>query len=181
MRLSFGLRGAMLAAALALSTPAPAADAPKLTLQQCGDILTALTALSDGRYQAVDKAGQPVIDKAGNAVMLPYRLGGQRMTIALNMDVLRGVVQAGDQARVGLVREILPNGTPPVGTPEFAKFQASDPAYKRFLDEYQKLLDAPQGVVPGRLKLADLDVGDAPDHNPIPPTVLQPLLPIIER
>jgi len=67
--------------------------------------------------------------------------------------------------RTELIRQYLPNGTPPVGSPEYDKFLAVDPGAKKFADEWQKILAKPQDVALPRIKFDDLNVGDPPARN----------------
>jgi hypothetical protein len=185
------LKFALIVAALAFTFQAFAADQPKLTLQQCKDILDALTALSLGQYPAVDKDYKPIVDKEGKTILLPYRLGNQRGAIAMNIEVLTTIVKAGDQERVAIVKKVLPNGTPPQGepnTPErraYEHFIQTDPAYQEFTRQYQELLDSKQNIVLVRLKFGpnkgEIDDGDPPEHVPISPVIEAPLQPIIDR
>lgn len=143
----------------------------KLTLQECQNVRQGLRML-DG-YQGVDKDGK--------SAPAQYKLGALRGQIALDAMNLDAKIKAGDDARIGLVRENLSDGVPQPGTKEYADFVAHDPNYKKFMDAYQKVLDAPQDIEIPHIKLEQLHLGDAPDGNPIPSDALTLLAPILDR
>lgn len=147
-------------------------QSPKpLTLQECQNVRHGFQML-DG-YQGVDKDGK--------AVLIQYKLGALRGPIALDVMALDDVIAAGEKARINLVKEMLPEGAPQPGTKEYADFVEHDPAYKKFIAAYQKILDAPQPVTIPHIKLEQLHIGDAPDGNPIPSDALTLLAPILDR
>ncbi len=155
-----------------IAASAYAADVPKkLTLQECIVLRSALRAL-DG-YQGFDKDGKSAPQQ--------YKLGALRGPIALDALALDMVIKAGEEARLGLIRELLPKSVPQPNTKEYAEFVAHDDGYKKFVAEYQKILDAPQSIDIPHIKLSDLKIGDAPDGNPIPTDVITALAPILDR
>lgn len=159
-----------LAAALSAGT-ALAEDAPKLTLAQCINISGALRAFD----------GYTGVDKDGKSAPMQYKLGDLRRPIYLAQAALETLIKSNDAVRMDLVRQHLPNGTPPAGTPEYDKFMATDPGARKFTEEWQARLNKTVDLVLPRLKWEDLNVGDPPAKNPVPPSVLSALDPIIDR
>jgi len=164
-------RAIVLVCVLIWSASLAAQESAKLTLQQCISVSTALRAFD----------GYSGVDKEGKSAPMQYKLGELRKTIYLIQAVLEPVIKANDAVRMDLLRQYLPNGTPAMGSPEYEKFMGIDVGAKRFTDEWQKMLAKPQDVVVPRIKLDDLNLGDPPAKNPIPPSVLSALDPIIDR
>ncbi len=98
-----------------------------------------------------------------------YKFGPTtRYRLAKNLRILRGVVEDIDKARVGLVRQIWPDGMPAKDTPEMT----------RFTIEWQLFLDAEDDVKNlMTFSLADLNL----EANHIPVTVLASLGPVINE
>lgn len=144
-------------AAVAVAISLGTARADDLTIGNCLDIAAGLSALD----HFDDPTGKPK----------QYRLGALRITIGLNMAALRHVSETVDKARLGLVAEIGGGKAP----------QALDPSeIAKLNDEYRKILDRPCDVKPGRMKASDLHLGDSPEENAIPPSVIAALAPIID-
>jgi len=141
------------------------ADAAKFTVGQCLDILAGLNALNFVGQQLADQRQVPPTDAR------PYKLGATRLTLALDMAALRPIADATEKARQGLLNEI-GSGKPIAPNSEESK---------RFFEKWQDTLNAPCPVTLGRIKAADLKIGDGPDDNPIPPAVLSALVPIIDQ
>lgn len=147
-------------AAVAQDPPAT----PHLTVGQCVQALSGLLALD--KYEKVIKDG------AGEkTVTVQYKLGVARFAVARAISVLRPVAEDVEKARLGLLAEV--TGGKPV--------QPNSEQLARLNDEYAKVLSRPCSVEIPKLKLADLRPGDGPNDNPIPPSVLASLLPIIEE
>ena len=150
-------------AAIAISLAFPAHAEPKpLTVSQCLDVLAGLNALN--------YVGQQLSDAKPQGDAKPYKLGAARMTIALDISALRPVADAAEKARQSLIGEISAGKPILPGTDEMKAFTA----------KWQDVLNGPCNVTPGHLKAADLKVGDGADENPIPPSVLSVLIPIID-
>lgn len=153
----------MIAAALAaIATPTLAAD---LTTGDCLQVNAGLAALD--RYDRVIK------DTSGeHVVSAQYKLGGTvRFTVAQMMATLKPIVDAFEKARTALITEV--SGGKPV--------QPNSPELDRLNVEYAKMTARPCGVTLPKIKLSDLKLGDGDDQNPIPPSVLSALLPMIEQ
>jgi hypothetical protein len=170
-RLLIAVAAILATVGLARADDAAKPEPHKLTLQECQNIRQGLRILD----------GYTGVDKDGKSVPMQYKLGALRGTIALDAMDLDMMIKAGDEARLKLVKEILPDGTPQLGTKEYADFAAHDPNYKKFVEAYQKILDAPQPVTIPHIKLEQLHLGDPPDGNPIPTDALTLLAPILER
>jgi hypothetical protein len=141
-----------------------AGEAKPLTVGQCLDVMAGLNALNYVGQQLGDQQSKPPDAKA-------YKLGPARMTIALDIAALRPISDAAEKTRQGIVTEI--SGGKPI--------QAGTDEMKQYLAKWQKVLDGPCGVAPGHLRAADLKIGDGADENPIPPSVLSVLIPIIDQ
>lgn len=152
------LRNVLVIVAIAAFSMAPAI-ADELTISRCLDVAAGLNALDH-------------YDDAMTGKPKQYRLGALRVTIGLNMAALRHVSEAAEKARLGLIAEI-GGGKPP---------QAFDPwEVSKLNEEYRKALDQPCDVKPGRIKATDLRLGDGPEENAIPPSVIAALAPIIDQ
>lgn len=156
--------------AKAEDAPTPPTHKP-LTLQDCINVRNGLRIL-DG-YQALDKNGV--------AFTAQYKLGALRGSFSMDTVVLDQVLAAGETARLGLVKEMPPNGTPMAGTKEYAEFAAHDPSYKKFIEAYEQILKAPQPITIPHFKLDDLNIGDPPEKNPITSDTLSLLSSIIDH
>lgn len=147
----------LIAAALAFAVPARAED--DLTVKTCLEILAGLNSMNFSG-QSSPTAPAPPDAK-------PYRLAGSaRMTMAFDISELSRV-QAASQKAQG----------------EFDKtLDQKEPDRQKQLDaNWQSILAAPCNVVPGRVKESDLHLGDGPNDNAIPPSVLAVIVPIIDR
>ena len=131
-----------------------------LTVGRCLDILTGLNLLDNYDRVVGDKivAGQ-------------YKLGTVRFTIAQNMTALRHVQEMVDRATTGLLAEIAQGKPITAGSPELVKLTTAR----------QEILDKPCDVMPGHIRLSDLNVGDGPDQNAIAPSILSSLEPILDK
>lgn len=155
-----------LAIAVAALTMAvlPAHAGEKLTISQCLEINAGLAALD--HYDAVIRDG----DK-DRVVPKQYKLGAVRITIALNMAALRSVVEATEKARRGIIDEITGGKMPDVGSAEFKEADA----------KFRAVTESLCNITPGRIRVADLKLGDGPDENAIPPSALAGLAPILDQ
>jgi len=186
------VRSLIIAAALAGAvTTLPRAhaqdEAQVPTITQCGEILAGLMTLSDG-YYATDKDGKAIIGQDGKAVKVPYKLGKLRLPIAADITLLRGVLKDAEEARVAMVKEMIPD-MPDVGpdplspSEEYRRYTRSD-KYKKFDEAYKAMMSSgPVGarLTLARIKEADLKIGDDPGQNPVPPIALSQLEPILDR
>jgi hypothetical protein len=139
-------------------------SAVSLTMSECLSIHAGLNAL-DQYTVVVKENGQE------KSISKQYKLGNARMTVALDMSALKSVADAAEKARTGLITEIGQGKDIKIGTPEG----------KKFTDQMQQWLDSPCSVKPGHIKLADLKIGDGDGENPIPPSVISALLPILDQ
>lgn len=154
MKLTTMLVAVLIPLSAVAQTPQAPPPAPKpLTVGQCMEILGGLTGLN-----SYDKV---VGDKI---VPAQYKLGAARFTIVQNMTALRHVQEGLERARAGLVAEVaslIKGGDIKPNSPELTKLTVA----------YQAMLDKPCDVTPGRIKRADLNIGDGPEQNAIPPSV----------
>lgn len=143
--------------ALALLFPCVASAAEPLTVGKCLEILAGLNAL--------DHYDDPTSGKPRQ-----YKLGALRITVGMTISSLKHVSEAADKARVGLIAEI--GGGKPI--------DPNSPDMIRFGTKYQEMLDKPCDVVPARIKISDLKLGDGAEDNAIPPSVLGALAAILD-
>jgi hypothetical protein len=138
-----------------------AQDAPKrMTVEQVVYLSDALSKLD--RYDAVCKDGG-----SEKACQKLYNFGpGARWTISLDLAEAKRISAAYYLARNALVAQYADGGNK-VPDDKFQKFQADD----------RLILDKPADVSFGMLRRDDLKL----DENPIPPSVLAALVPIIEQ
>lgn len=150
---------ALNASALLLAVAVPAIGADGLTVGQCIEVYNGLSVLN--HYD------DPVTGKPRQ-----YKLGGSaRLTIALDLSVLKSVVDSTDKARTGLIEEIMVGKPIVPNSPEFVKLN----------NEYQKVLSASCPVTPGHLDIKDMKIGDRDGDNAIPPDVIAAIVPILDR
>lgn len=146
-----------IAAGLIAAVVSTSAIAQELTVEQAKGVVTGLRQLS--KYETVDKDGKPATGY--------YKFSGTlRFTMALNIETGTKVEVALQAANVALVAE-LANGGPSVPDDKMVEYN------KRI----RAILDAPCRCTFEPIKRDDLKL----DDNPIPPTVLALLLPILER
>jgi hypothetical protein len=149
-----------------LAAPAFAADEPKkLTVGECVDIYIGLGNL-DSYERVVKESG------AEKVIRGQYRLGDARMTVALNMGALKPVAEAANKTRQEILLEV---GDGKAIAPDDQKAVAKATAM------FEAALKEPCPVTPGRIKLSDLKIGDSPEQNQIPPSVLSAIMPIVDR
>lgn len=129
-----------------------------MTIGRCLDVAAGLSALDHYDDAATGKPKQ-------------YKLGALRGPIGLNMAALRHVSESIEKARLGLIAEIGGGKAPQA-------FDSSEIA--KLNEEYRKMLDQPCDVKPGRIKVTDLRLGDGPEDNAIPPSVIAALAPILD-
>lgn len=151
-----------------LAVPTLAADSlPKqnvrLSVEQVTNVLLGLSALDGYDAPVKDKDGERVIHKQ-------YTLNGAtRLAIGWDMDILTHEVQAFQTAKNQLIGQLSPDGSDIKGA-KLVQFQA----------ELQKMLDIEKDFQLYTITIGDLRL-DPPDSNPIPPSVLGKIQPIIQK
>jgi hypothetical protein len=141
----FAFRG--FAAVTFLFVTASVAVADDLTIGQCRGIYIALTSLDR------------------------FKLGDQRLTVALDIAALTPMWRASEMERIAIANEV---GGGKEIKPETAE-------WAMFMQSYDRVLDKACPVTLGRIKAAKLKLGDDEDQNAIPPTTLAALMPILDR
>ncbi len=159
--------------AVALNGPALSQDAKPFTVEQCINILTGLKAL--------DCAGQQ-LNGTCSADAKQYKLGDARFTIGMNIQALAPVLVEFQRAQQKYMMELPPIPQPEAGKPvppEIAAMQAQQ--NRESVANQIAMLAKPCSVTPGRLKQSELKLGDAPDQNAIPPSVLAAFGSIVDK
>jgi hypothetical protein len=88
------------------------------------------------------------------------------------MAALRNISETVDKTRLGLIAEIGGGKSP----------QAFDPSeIAKLNDQYRKVLEQPCNVKPAHIKVSDLHLGDGPEENAIPPSVIAALASILDQ
>ena len=164
-----------LAAAMFSATPALAQDKPELTVEQCITILNGLNALNCVGQQL---GGSCTPD------MKQYKLGDARFTIGANIQALSGVLTIYQRAQQQFMAELPPIPLADPGkpaSPEITMMQADQ--NKRSIANQIAMLGKPcvTGSPLLRLKLSELKLGDGPEQNAIPPSVLAAFSPIVDK
>jgi hypothetical protein len=158
-------RVALVIAALALSSPAPAAE-PELTIDDCLTILVGLNGLD----------GHQALTRDNTVVVLSYKFENAK---------LRGIIQE-NIAALGAVQSNLQKVQQQIfkevaGSKFELRPDAADPAERALLQQYQKqALDARQGpckATLSRISLNDLRL----DKNEIPGSILAALSKILDK
>ena len=161
-------------------SPAQAADT--FTVGECLSILGGLQALKYKGAQLFDPAPPP--HDAGQ-----YKLGPARLTVALDIAALSPIGDAANKAQQGFAAELpivpsveafAPGESPErqAARTEAQKLQAEN--VRKSNDNYLRGMEKPCNVTLGRLKAKELKIGDGPDENAIPVTVLGALVPIVD-
>jgi hypothetical protein len=167
---------ALLMAPLTLSAAAIADDAkPQLTVEQCINILGGLNSLGYVGQSLNDTSRPPADAKQ-------YKLGAARMTVALDISVLTPVLTAAQNAQQGFLRELPP--LPPVDPKKPDSPERADAVAARnnaAAANWQAIIQKSCPVQVVHIKASDLKIGDGPDENAFPPTVLGTIWPIIDR
>lgn len=134
-----------------------------LKLREVAELYSALKSL-DGTDRVVHVENQP--DKV---VREPFFFGGKtRWNIAKNLGILKHSIDAYEVARTDLIKSLSKDGAGiAVGDTE---------AFGKFNVEHEKMLNAVEDLS-GILKLSEDELNT--DKNPIPPSVLMVLLPLI--
>jgi hypothetical protein len=174
---------AVAAASLAiLAAPAAGQDAKPLTVEQCIGVLNGLNSLN----WAGQQLNEPNDKKPADAKQ--YKLGDARFTISMDISSLDPVRAAFQRSQQGFLAEqpVLPavdkdgkTADGKMATPELQ--QAIADQNKAFQAHQIADLAKPCPVAPGRLKLQELKIGDNPDQNAIPPSVLAAFSPIVDK
>lgn len=168
------MKSAYLAAAgLVAATLCASAEEPKkLTMDECVNVYLGLANLDAFDRIVKDGSGEKV-------VKAQYKLGDARMTIALDQGVLRPIVDAANKTRQSLLAEMGP--APDDKTATAAEKAAYAKATAEAVSSFEASMKEPCPVTPGRIKLSDLKIGDGPEQNAIPPSVLAAIMPIVDR
>jgi len=147
---------------LLISASALCAEPIKLKVSDLLALQQGLAAF-DGQQKVVPQGDAPA-----KVVLVPYELSGKtRWIIAQNLAALQPQVKAADDARNALVKQI--GG-------EAGTIAAVDSAkVSKFTAAYNEILAQPLTVELTKVKLEDLKL----DANPLPPTLLSSLNPII--
>lgn len=173
MRFAYAAIAAVLCAA-----PALADDAKPMTVEQCVTILTGLTSLNYAGQQLNDGTKAP--DGAKQ-----YKLGATRYNIAKDISDLQPVLTAAQRAQDDFIaKELTPLPVLTDGAKDAEKAAYFDAVAKQKVAttaNWTKILLGPCTVAPGRLKAADLNIGDDSGQNQIPPSVLAAISPIIDK
>lgn len=172
------MRLLVIIATAAFATSAIAQDQPKLTVEQCITILSGLNTLNCAGQQL---GGSCAPDAK------QYKLGDARYTIGANIQALTPVLTTYQRAQQQFMAELptIPDydhGTadhPKPAPPEVLAMVTDQ--NKKSLANQVAMLAKSCNVVPGHLKLQELKLGDDPDHNAIPPSVLGAISAIIDR
>jgi hypothetical protein len=144
------------------------AHAEGLTVEQCISTLTGLNALNCAGMQLGGSC-----DKDSKS----YKLGDARYTIAMDIAALGPVFDAAQQAQRKFILELpaLPDAKAADYTEKSTKQSA------RISENWAAIMAKPCNVQPGHLKLSELHLGDSPDQNAIPPSVLAAFAPIVDK
>jgi hypothetical protein len=153
------------AAVAAFASQAIAADVAKpLTVLQCLTVLKGLSALGCVGEQ---------LDGTCTPDAKQYKLGALRLTTGLNISRLQDLANTVQRAQNGFNSELPPLDPKASDADKVARGN-------QIQANWNKLIDAECPVQPGHIKASDLKLGDGPDENAIPPSVLGALAPIID-
>jgi hypothetical protein len=151
-------------AAIAIVTPAAAQSPKPLTVLQCLTVLKGLSALGCVGEQ---------LDGTCTPDAKQYKLGALRLTTGLNISRLQDLANTVQRAQNGFNSEL-----PPLDPKAFDADKVA--RGNQIQANWNKIIDAECPVQPGHIKASDLKLGDGPDENAVPPSVLGALAPIID-
>lgn len=166
----------ILAVCAAAALPAAAQDAKPLTVEQCIGVLAGLKSLNwAGQQLGEDFKARPADAKQ-------YKLGDARLTIAMDTAALEPILTAYQRSQQGFMSEqpVLPAAAD--GKPVPPEVQQVIAEQNRAFQKHQlDDLKQPCPVTLGRIRSVDLKIGDGPDQNAIPPSVLGAFSPIVDK
>jgi len=156
------------AALSCLISTAAFADGPKpITVGESLQVLGALRAL-DGHQVVVKTAnGDAIVN-----VPWEFKSGALRITIADDIEILSAVEKRQNDARLGILKELLKDD------PDAVSIKPDSPKMKEFIDQYQSVLDKDaEGTEKlERIKKTDLKL----DINEMPSSILIGLQKILD-
>ncbi len=159
-------------ALLAASVATPAFAADKITVLQATQLSTALRNL-DGHMVVVKQNG------ADATLMIPWDFGSGvlRLRIANDIAIVDDVLKRAEEARLGIVRELLKKFEARTGE-KATDLKAGTPEFDEFQKQYLEMIAQPAGGSQdlARIKASELKL----DRNEIPVTVLSALRPILD-
>jgi hypothetical protein len=167
------IRKIIFAAAIATFPVVASAQDAKLTVEQCINILSGLNALNCVGQELNDYAACKPDSKQ-------YKLGAARVAIAVDVAALTPVGDGANKEQQAFISDLPPLPAIEPGKTSSARDDAVSVQNKALGANWQKIISGPCPVTPGRIKFSDLNVGDGADQNPIPPTVLSHLVPLID-
>lgn len=140
----------------------------KLTNSRLLPLLQLLRSL-DGYDKAVEVEQQQPdgsMKTVSKVLREPYRFasGSVYLDLAINQNALSAAADAAEQARVAIVKSLLPDGE--------TSLEKHPAQLQTFLARYQEVLDQEVEVALKPIQAADLDL----KANPIPPTALAALV-----
>lgn len=156
---------------VALATSAHAQEKKPLTIEECLKVLAGLNALNC--------AGQQ-IGAACEKDAKQYKLGGARMTVALDIAALGPVDDAYRRGVQSYAAELTPIPPADPGKPDQFAVQRGKQNADFAAFQVQSLAKACPAS-PTHIRVTDLRVGDGADENAIPPAVLAALAPILDK
>ena len=136
-----------------------------------------ISAIREIFYALQNFDGQDKIVKNENgekSVRIPYQLSGKiRWNIAKNINILRSLVEASDDAIKSIIREITEGKSSSISAKDNPReFELYNKKLNELLEEKSEI----NGLL--KFKYNDFNL-DEPISNPIPPTVLAILQPLI--
>lgn len=164
------MRIAIAATVIAIAGPAAAQD--HFTVEQCLTILAGLNALN-----CADQMIGAQCDKGAKQ----YTLGPARLPISLATSALSNLANDINRAQQGFIAElptIPPAAQGKQDDPETAARRTDQS--KAVQKNWNALMTRACPVTLPRLKLTELNVGDGPGQNQIPPAVLGAISPMID-
>lgn len=160
-------------AAIIISIAAPAAAQDHFTVEQCLTILAGLNALN-----CADQMIGAQCDKGARQ----YSLGPARLPIALAVSGLSNLANDTNRAQQGFIAELptIPPAAPGKQDDPETAARRTDQS-KAVQKNWNALMTQACPATLPRLKLIELNIGDGPGQNQIPPAVLGAIAPIIDQ
>lgn len=140
-------------------------DPPKLTVEQVMNVAQGLASLDCAKDTIKDGASE-------KEVCRPYKFGGGLvLLIARDLSKARGVIQAYQTAHNQLIKEMSDPATGKIADARVVEFSQED----------RKITSAQADADLDHIRWVELKVGSGSGENPVPPSVVSLLQPILDQ
>ena len=149
------------------------ADPAPMTVEQCLTILNGLNSLNYAGQQLGDTSKAPADAKQ-------YKFGKARIAIGFDIYQLSQVQAVMQDQHNAFLLKLPPLPATQQGKPDSDRVDAAQAQNRASQGDFQNLVSQPCPVTPGHVRADDLKIGDDPESNAIPPSVLGAIYSIID-